>query len=440
MVSMPENIRHSTFCIYGAGIVAASIYTAIKTLYHKTPLFFLISDFAGRGGTLGEEESRIRELDGIAVKTLTEWRKQMRIQDGVEKPDPSAADTFPASSSDIPDFYLIATPEIHHASIMDALLALNFLSINKSQILLITNKLENELMEKYYSSRQDCTTVHSLLAGRMGQGGRKNGTRQQTQNDESQRTQYDGMRLPIQVFQVKSHMDKPLHHKAEVPETLERRQDTLENRHYQYLYPIQAGAALASQTVADIRDDTGDNISVKNGNYCELTATYHAWKNSNATYKGICHYRRIFDINTEQMQMLLTMETEWDVILPYPSIYYPNLAGEHARYVRESDWDAMLRALEEVAPEYFEAYKELVAKGVRFFYNFNMLIAKAPIFDEYCEFLFKVLERTEEYIVPKEQERADRYAGYLGENLTTIFYLKNRSRLKCIYAGKILLT
>ena len=138
--------------------------------------------------------------------------------------------------------------------------------------------------------------------------------------------------------------------------------------------------------------------------------------------------------------MLLTMETEWDVILPYPSIYYPNLAGEHARYVRESDWDAMLRALEEVAPEYFEAYKELVAKGVRFFYNFNMLIAKAPIFDEYCEFLFKVLERTEEYIVPKEQERADRYAGYLGENLTTIFYLKNRSRLKCIYAGKILLT
>ena len=34
-------------------------------------------------------------------------------------------------------------------------------------------------------------------------------------------------------------------------------------------------------------DHTGDNISLKNANYCELTGLYWAWKNLEADYIGL---------------------------------------------------------------------------------------------------------------------------------------------------------
>lgn len=449
-----KEMTNSTFCIYGAGIVAASIYTAIRELYHKSPLFFLVSDFGGRGGLLGASKECQSKLDGIAVKTLSEWRAQLEscTEDGAsgaqfskmsisdepdtsvsgkpdisafEKPDTSASGKSVTDESVLPDFYLIAVPEIHHQDIAGTLLSLDFPKIEASQLVFVTSALENQLMEKYYSVREDCVTVHSLLSeSRMAHGLGKKEDRKDWQN----------ARLPsIQVFQVKSHMDKPLRHQPLYPGKSNNDEDE------GYLYPIQAGAALTTQAIADIRDDGGENISEKNRNYCELTATYYAWKNSHADYKGICHYRRIFDIDEKQMQELLSERNaeDWDVILPYPSIYYPNLSSEHRRYVSESDWQAALRALEEAAPDYLEVYEELIAAGERRFYNFNMLIAKTPVFDDYCKFLFRALERAESYVTPKEHERADRFAGYLGENLTTLYFLKNRNRIRCVYAGKI---
>lgn len=401
-----EPIQSHSFCIYGAGIVAASIYTAIETLYHKKPLFFLISDFESRGGRFGKVENQATEIDGIAVKTLSEWDMQLHKNNRRKDCEP--------------DIYLIAVPEIHHPVIIESLCSLASIQIKDTQIIPVTNELENELMERYCHSLPDGVTVHSLLSGEK----REQENRQPAYDRKGNEAQ------SIQVFQVKSHADKPLHHEHpfQVQESAA------------YICPIQAGAALTNQIVADLQDDTGENISAKNRNYCELTATYHAWKNCHAAYKGICHYRRIFAIDDKQMQALLEMEHKWDVILPYPSVYYPNIAKEHTRYVSESDWNAMLRALRETAPEYLAAYEKAITNGEQFFYNFNMLIAKSAVFDDYCNFLFTVLERTEELTTPKGWERADRFAGYLGENLTTIYFLKNRERLKLVHAGKIWLT
>lgn len=393
---------NDSFCIYGAGIVATSIYTAIRTIYNKKPLFFLVSDAAE-----GKSDENPLEIDGITVKRLSAWKKELQDYKQTDKENNQHNDESWQSTIDslIPKHYLIVTPEVHQPAIVASLRSLDVLTINDSPITLFTNDLENEYMEAYYSSMPGCNTVQKLLADTQ----QSRGTDMET----------------LQVFQAKCHVDRPLQNPMENPS---------------YIYPIQVGAALTDLMISELRDNGGDNISFKNRNYCELTATYYAWKNSHAAYKGLCHYRRIFDISDAQMQALLERNTEWDVILPYPTIHYPNISTQHIRYINDSDWNALQLALKETAPEYFEEYNKLILSGEQYFYNFNMLIAREEIFDDYCSFLFKVLERAEELTTPKGADRADRFAGYMGENLTTLYFHKNRDKLKILYSGKVWLT
>lgn len=364
-----EMMMTKNFYIYGAGIVATGIYTAVKALYGYRPKAFLVSNMEGN----------VSEIDEIPVKTALQIRR-----------------------FDCTDKILIAVPEVHHKIIADSLYKYN---ISRKQLIFVDNRLENRIMEKYYSRLPEFTTAQELMGKAI-----------KHENNQEQN---------ITVFQAKCHVDKPLQSKVEIPE---------------YIVPIQVGTVYTDRKIAEIQDNIGENISEKNPNYCELTATYYAWKNSKAAYKGLCHYRRIFDITEQQMQQLLENQQDWDAVLPYPTVHYPNISGQHTRYLSEDDWQALLQALRDVAPEYLAAYEMAVASGEQYFLNYNMLIAKAEIFDDYCDFLFHVLARAEELAAPKGKERADRFAGYMGENLTTIYFLKNRDRLKIVYTGKLWIT
>lgn len=82
---------------------------------------------------------------------------------------------------------------------------------------------------------------------------------------------------------------------------------------------LQVGAAL-HEDLGYTADNTGDNISDKNPNFCELTGIYWLWKNISCDIIGICHYRRYFVIdenflNKGQVESILI---DHDVILPYP--------------------------------------------------------------------------------------------------------------------------
>lgn len=368
-----------SFYIYGAGIVATSLYTAIRQLYNCRPIAFLVS----------VKEGNPSEIDGIPVLALTQ---EENVDDNAK--------------------YLIATPAIHHEMIADSLYRLG---IEKVQLIFADNQLENRLMEQYYQREKGFITVSQLL---------HNDERVDNCLAAIENLHWNSVLHDIVVYQARCHVDKPLNNPVMMPD---------------YICPIQVGAVFTDKVIADVRDNLGDNISHKNRNYCELTGTYYAWKNSRTSYKGLCHYRRIFDISKEQLQTLINRHEDVDVILPYPSVHYPDISGQHKRYINEDDWNAMLMAMKEVAPEYYEAYIKDVSKQ-NYFYNYNMVIAKSEVFDDYCNFLFTVLEKTEELTVPKGWERADRFAGYLGENLTTIYFRKNRDKLKIVHAGKLWLT
>jgi len=63
-------------------------------------------------------------------------------------------------------------------------------------------------------------------------------------------------------------------------------------------HPVQVGTALKKDCFEQyLHDNTGDNISEKNQMYCELTAQYWAWKNEDADYYGLMHYRRYFSFD-----------------------------------------------------------------------------------------------------------------------------------------------
>ena len=58
--------------------------------------------------------------------------------------------------------------------------------------------------------------------------------------------------------------------------------------------PVHVGA-VGNETISGCqRDDEGENISALNPYFCELTGLYWAWKNLEADYIGLVHYRRHF--------------------------------------------------------------------------------------------------------------------------------------------------
>lgn len=236
-------------------------------------------------------------------------------------------------------------------------------------------------------------------------------------------------RADMHVFMVKFHKDKPISACCELPK---------------WVTPIQAGAALCAERVADILDCDGENISAKNRNYSELTALYWIWKNrlqypsdsSRHEYYGLMHYRRMLELTEDDISRL--EDNGVDVVLPYPMPYEPNIEEHHRRYLKEDDWNAVQRALLEIHPEYAKILPDIL--GQKYFYNYNIILARKEVLREYCGWLFPVLEKVEELSIPKGADRADRYIGYIGETLETLYFMCQTERLHVLHAGCKFLT
>lgn len=228
-------------------------------------------------------------------------------------------------------------------------------------------------------------------------------------------------RSSLHVFRMMHFNDRPL-------KTLCQRPD--------YVSTLQVGSAASPEAGADMRDDTGDNISGKNGNYSELTGLYWIWKNYLRTrndddYYGLEHYRRLLHLSDDEILRL--KDNDIDVVLPYPMPYVPNIEAHHRRYISDDEWMAVREALSELYPEYDRAFDDILHQ--EYLYNYNIILAKRKVLDEYCAWLFPLLFRIEEIHDPEGKNPPNRFIGYVGENLETLYFMYHKKDLRIAHTG-----
>ena len=100
--------------------------------------------------------------------------------------------------------------------------------------------------------------------------------------------------------------------------------------------PLHVGAEGKAE-LGYTRDNTGDHISSKNKNFCELTGLYWAWKNLDADYIGLVHYRRYFTRkevhNIEKKKSQILTKEDWENLLSR----YPVIVPDKRKYYIESN-------------------------------------------------------------------------------------------------------
>ncbi len=223
-----------------------------------------------------------------------------------------------------------------------------------------------------------------------------------------------------------------------------------------------------------VTDNTGDNISIKNPNYCELTALYWMWKNqTDEDILGLFHYRRI--LNTYQnflikphrnvlvnsnSKIIKKLEVnpkvskknirKWlsnnELIAPYahhlkkrePDQKKINLTLKQDYYQHHIAYhfDVMVEVLLQKYPDYKSSvqkwfYEDNTIIGT------NMFIASRNWANPYCEWLFDILFEVEKHIDIPDDPYQKRVFGFMSERLMTLYLKHNRNKVKYLQELKI---
>ena len=221
--------------------------------------------------------------------------------------------------------------------------------------------------------------------------------------------------------------------------------------------PVHVGAAGKTPLVGMQPDDEGANISDRNFTYSELTAQYWAWKNLDADYVGLCHYRRYFcfdglrhrsndhaqiedaclsarsieryHIDDEQVIRSvvesndLVCAPEWSVLgAPTPDGTKRTVRAHMVGYglLTDADVDELVRLCRELRPAYAEDLARYL-DGSRYL-GYNCFIMRHELFDRLCDFEFPILQEFDRaFCYEGLTANRRRICGYLGEILFSAF-------------------
>ena len=181
--------------------------------------------------------------------------------------------------------------------------------------------------------------------------------------------------------------------------------------------PLQVGAA-GRLPIGFLRDDTGENISARNANWCELTGLYWAWKNLDAKAIGLVHYRRLF--KTTPQAIAVALETH-DVVLPQPRHYV--IETNYSQYVHAHhavDLDLTRTIIGERCADYLPAFDAVMRRTGG--HRFNMFVMRREVLDRYCTWLFDILFELERRLDISSYSPNDaRVFGFVSERLLDVW-------------------
>lgn len=225
-----------------------------------------------------------------------------------------------------------------------------------------------------------------------------------------------------------------------------------------FVVPIQVGAAYSSHRLPMLHDDDGENISLLNSFYSELTACYWIWKHgdrSRADAWGLCHYRRYFSldmhkllfkkrsrfyytltrqhldavVNEKLYKKLQQLLSENDVVVQRPS--FAHKEGGKVYTIEEAyaalhfieHWNTTLQIVQEKYPLYASSIPGFNNETKMSFYN--MMVARWAIWDDYLSWVFDILFEVQQRIAIPSDPYQGRIFGFLSERLLNLYIRHN---------------
>ena len=200
--------------------------------------------------------------------------------------------------------------------------------------------------------------------------------------------------------------------------------------------PLHCGAALPDHPKLPYKgDNTGDNISKRNLNFCELSGQYWAWKNDkDSDIMGLVHYHRFF-VNKKHKplnrQEVLDVMSKYDCIIngqPYDGPW-TDLNADRSNSVYSNyknchhgkDFEEITKIIKRKYPKDYQTFYNETWIGCNDAIN-NTMICTREIWNEYSEWLFSIFFEYDKYIDMHDYDDYNkRVYGFLSERMQRAF-------------------